>query len=193
MQPSVKGDLLRPALQRLNRLLNNGKIARSELEFRLEPEDLDLLDSEASVEASLWYPVACFDRLLEILRDLGGRGEDDALVSFARASAGKLFTTAPYLDLLSSGSGEVDSPGAVLAKLSALAFNFTRWEYEGESLRDFRVHVSQARDFPETARWSTQGLMEAWATKLLGSPVSITHERLSQDHIVYHGCATPGR
>jgi hypothetical protein len=166
--PSVKGAAVQPVVKRMQKLVDQGKLSVSELEFRLGQDELDLLEQE--IEPTLWYPIRSHDRLLEVKRDLLGAGEDRYLVELARRTAESLLSSGPYATMLESARSFGDRAGVPLIQMSKLIYNFTSWEYEGESLEDFTVHVSDARDFPETSRFSAEGFMGFVAEAMLGRP-----------------------
>jgi hypothetical protein len=53
--PSVKGVLVRSALEQVQSYLAAGRLSREQLELRLEREDLALFDKDRVVNG-LWYP-----------------------------------------------------------------------------------------------------------------------------------------
>jgi hypothetical protein len=187
--PSIKGVVLRPLVARVNRLLDQGKLDHGEVERRLDDDDLALLDNEESIEATLWYPIVCQDRLLRLVRDCVGGGDDRVIVEFAQETAKELLESPSYAALVAGASKMGERAGVALVKISELVFSFSQWMYCGESLADFRVEVSGAEELPESSQLAAAGFMAHLAERVLGRPVAITSERPSPDRVVYRGRA----
>jgi hypothetical protein len=75
--------------------------------------------------------------------------------------------------------------GPLLVKLAELVLNFTRWKYAGESLDDFSVEVTEAIDYHEHARFTVQGMIELFGSRLLGKRLHVTSVRPTRDRIVF--------
>lgn len=187
--PSVKGVVLRPLLSRVNRMLDQGKLDFAEAERRLTDDDWALLENEASVQSTLWYPIACQDRLLSVVRDCFGGGDDAVIVEFARETAAELLDTPTYAALVEGALRMGDRAGVGLVKISELVFSFSEWTYHGESLADFRVEVSNAGALPVTSQLAAAGFMAHLAERVLGRAVAITSRRPSPDRVEYRGRA----
>jgi hypothetical protein len=75
--PSIKGAIFIRAVEDTLKLLSAGTLARRELERWLRPSDVALLDNP--INASGWYDVQAYGRLLDLLRDVEGKGKDEYL------------------------------------------------------------------------------------------------------------------
>jgi len=75
--PSIKGSVFVRVVEDIAKLTAVGTLSRNELKRKIPPEDLALLDQP--VTASGWYDVQAYGRLLEILKDVEGDGEDEYL------------------------------------------------------------------------------------------------------------------
>ena len=75
--PSIKGSVFVRVVEDIAKLTAVGTLSRNELKRVLPPEDLALLDQP--VTASGWYDVQAYGRLLEILKEVEGDGEDEYL------------------------------------------------------------------------------------------------------------------
>ncbi len=188
-RPSIKGVLLQLATETLQRLMDLGRVRREELEARLAPEDLEILDQK--IVAGLWYPVATLGRVLEITHQ--GRGVDgspEAAVGVGVDAARRLFSSQIYRDYLASAETRGPrSAGVALVRLAPLLCNFTRWSYDpGAADSDrFVVGVENAREFPDVLRFIAQGCIQYLAERVNECPVRLTSERPSPDRIVYTG------
>jgi hypothetical protein len=188
-RPSIKGVLLELAVEALQRLIELGRVRREDLEARLSPEDLEILDQK--IVPGLWYPIATLGRLLEITHQ--GRGVDgspEAAVGVGVDAARRLFSSQIYRDYLTTA--ETRGPrnaGGALVRLAPLLCNFTRWSYEPgppESDR-FVVEVQNAREFPDVLRFIAQGCIQYLAERVNECPVRLTSERPAPDRILYTG------
>ncbi len=183
--PSVKGVLFQHAVDRVESYLASGRLAREQLEVRLEPEDLGPFDGEKIV-GGFWYPAARYERLLELIHEVEGR-RAEALVDYGRSSGEKLLETQAFSGLFVAATKRTGAEGAgpLLVKLAELVLNFTHWTFHGPSLEDFTVEVTEARDYHELARRSVEGLIEVLGSRLFGRALRVTSERPSPDRILY--------
>lgn len=192
--PSIKGIALQLAVDAVNQLLDQGRLGREELELRLAPEDLQIL--EQKVLPGMWYPVASMGRLLEITTQrVRARGGVQALVELGVQSAGQLFDSELYRTFVTTAEAWGERAGPTLVRLAPLLFNFTRWSFEEGSggMRSFRVRVEEAGEFPEILRFLAQGFIRYLAERVTGVPVRVTSSRPDPETIVYTGLrpATP--
>jgi hypothetical protein len=185
--PSVKGVLLRGAVERIQSYLASGRLSREQLEFRLGPEDAALLEKDAIVNG-LWYPATRYERLLDLIREQEGR-RDAALVAFGREAAESLLSAPAFTGIFEATARRKghETGGPLLMKLTELMLNFSRWKYVGVSADEFRVEVSQAVDFHEHARHAAQGMIEFFASRLFETRLCMTSQRPSRDRILFRG------
>jgi hypothetical protein len=183
--PSVKGVLMQHAVEHLRSELASGRLSREQLTLRLEQEDLALFEKDAIV-AGLWYPSACYERMLDLIYEQGGR-RSEALVDFGRRCAEHLLASSAFtamFDTIARRSGH-ESVAPLLLRLSEVVINFTRWKYLGPRIDDFAVEVSEAADYHEHARHTVQGMIEAFGSRLFGRQLEVTSERPSRDRILF--------
>lgn len=95
--PSIKGTIFGRAVEDLRKLVDAGEISRAELERRLEPGDLPVL--EESIWPGSWYDVQTYGRLLELLKDVAGKGRDEYLSERGKQSAEALLEKGLYQQL----------------------------------------------------------------------------------------------
>jgi hypothetical protein len=185
--PSVKGVLVRSAVDRIESYLASGRLAREKLELRLEREDLALFEKAAIVNG-LWYPATRYERLLDVIYEVEGR-RTEALVAFGRSAAESLLGATAFAGIFEATArrGSHESGGPLLVKLTELMLSFTRWKYVGAGADEFKVEVSEAADFHEHARHSAQGMIEFFASHLFQTRLRLTSERPSPDRIVFTG------
>jgi hypothetical protein len=185
--PSVKGVLLRSAVDRLQSCLTSGRLSREQLELRLGSEELALFEKDAIVNG-LWYPVTRYERLLDLIYESEGR-RPEALIDFGKSAAESLLGAPAFAGIFDATArrGSHESGGPLLMKLAELMLNFTRWKYAGVSADEFLVEVTEAAAYHEHARYTAQGLIEFFGARLFQTPLQVTSERPSPDRILFRG------
>jgi len=187
--PSVKGSLFFISQADLLGLIEKEKISREELEVRLTPEQLELVD--AKVQVALWYPVDAFNAFIRIAAEIGRRASPEALAATGRLSAEQLAKSGLYAQLSEGKGGNAKAVGRRLVTLASAFYNFMRWEYiEGEEPADFTVDVTDAADWSEELRHITTGFIEVATARATGRSVRVTSERPAPDHVIFHGRAS---
>jgi hypothetical protein len=76
-KPSVKGYGLSGGVVDVRRLVEEGRVSDLQLERMLSPEARSLLGGEIS--NGLWYPIAAYGELLDLLSEIEGLGNADYL------------------------------------------------------------------------------------------------------------------
>jgi len=184
--PSVKGSLFFIAQINLLGLIEEGKISREEIEVRLTPEQLELVD--AKVQVALWYTVDAFNAILKITSEVGDRASPEALVATGRLSAEQLAQSGLYPQLAEGAGGSGKGVGRRLVTLASAFYNFMHWEFiEGEDPFHYTVDVTDAADWCEELRYISEGFIEVASARGLGGPVCVTSERPTPDHVIFHG------
>ena len=92
--PSIKGSAFQSVVHDLAELIKAGKIAREAVEARLEAEDLLLLDDK--ILPGLWYALASYRRMTELLWEVEGNREPAYLMARGARSAERLFEAGLY-------------------------------------------------------------------------------------------------
>jgi hypothetical protein len=192
---SIKGTALASVVEDLRRLLEMGRLAREQLEARLEAEDLRILD--AKVSPGLWYPLASYARLSAVLVEREGGGRPGYVVERGARAAERLFATGLYRQLergeeigaekRARGEGWGALEGNLVTSLAGAIFNVSRWRFEVDPDDDRlqRIEVCEAEALPEVSRLAAQGFIEYTASRLSGTPVRVESERVGRDRIVF--------
>lgn len=185
--PSVKGVLVRSAVERIDGYLASGRLTREWVEMHLEREDLELFEKGAIVNG-LWYPADRYRRLLDLIFEAEDRRRE-ALVALGRAAAEGLLGAAAFGGIFEATTrrSRHESGGPLLVKLAELMLNFTRWKYVGVGPDEFRIEVSEATDYPEHARHVAEGMIGFFGARLFETQVHMESERPSPDRIVFRG------
>ena len=193
--PSIKGSAFETVVIDLTRLIQVGKIAREAVEARLESEDLQLLDDK--VLPGLWYPLASYRRMSELLWEVEGNRDPAYLMARGARSAERLFEAGLYQQMQRGeelgaakrerGEAWSEFDGNLMTSLASTIFNVSRWRYRRhpEDVNVNRIEVTGARDLPEVSRWAAQGFIEYMASRMTGVTVLVTSERPAPDRIVY--------
>jgi hypothetical protein len=193
--PSIKGTAFQTVVMDLARLIQSGRIARELVEVRLEAEDLRLIDDK--ILPGLWYPIACYGRMTELLWEVEGGRDPAYLLARGARAAERLFEAGLYQQMRrgeemgaekrerNEAWSEFD--GNLMTSLAGAIFNVSRWRYrrhpEDPNLN--RIEVSEAADLPEVSRLAAQGFIEYTASRLTGSEVRVTSERPRSDRILF--------
>jgi hypothetical protein len=193
--PSIKGSAFQSVVHDLTRLIQAGKIARETAEARLEAEDLLLLDDK--ILPGLWYALASYRRMSELLWEVEGMRDPAYLMARGARSAERLFEAGLYQQMQRGeelgaakrerGEAWSEFDGNLMTSLAGSIFNVSRWRYRRhpEDVNVNRIEVTGARDLPEVARWAAQGFIEYMASRMTGVNVLVTSERPAPERIVY--------
>jgi hypothetical protein len=193
--PSIKGTAFLSVVEDVKRLVESGRVPEAELEARLEPEDLRLL--EEKVLPGLWYPLASYARLTELLMRAEGGGRIDYVVGRGARAAERLFAAGLYHQLARGEEMSAQKRAAserwseaeanLMTSLAGAIFNVSRWRYVGNPTESetTRIEVSEAGALPEVSRWAAQGFVEYTTSRLSGQTTRVTSERPAPDRIVF--------
>jgi hypothetical protein len=193
--PSIKGTAFQSLVEDLQRLVEAGRIRRSELAARLHGEDLRIL--EEKVLPGSWYPLATYRRMTELLMEIEGGGRPEYVVRRGAKAAERLFAAGLYLQLergeeigaskRKQGEGWTEREGNLVASLAGAIFNVSRWRFTidpGDATLQ-RIEAAEAGDLPDVACHAAQGFVEYTATRLSGAPLRVTWERLGRGSVVF--------
>jgi hypothetical protein len=193
--PSIKGTAFQSVADDVQGLLAAARISRPWLEARLQAEDLRILDDK--VMPGLWYPLATYRRLTELLLEIEGGGRPEYVVRRGARAAERLFAAGLYLQLergeeigarkRERGEGWTEREGNLVASLAGAIFNVSRWRFTVDPAdpRIHRIEVNEAEALPEVSRLAAQGFIEYTASRLSGAPVRVASERLGRGRIVF--------
>ncbi len=184
--PSIKGTAFLSAHADVNALLARRAITRDEIEVALPAEDLRVL--EEKVQPTAWYPIACYRRLIQVLCDKEGKGDVQAYLIARGEKAGERIAATGIYQQLDANAGALGMrTGRIVITIAGLIYNFTTWHFErGSGVGDFSIRVDEATDFPEAARFTTQGFIQYASTRIVGRPMLATSERPLASRILFH-------
>jgi hypothetical protein len=73
-EPAIKGSAVTALVEDVARCIEEGRVSLEEVEARLEPEDVALL--EEKISPAKWYPIDQYRRLTDLLFEITGDGRD---------------------------------------------------------------------------------------------------------------------
>jgi hypothetical protein len=172
---SVKGSVLESVVADVVRLLEEGRLSRAELNRRLPRDDVAFLDS--TIMPSLWYPLDAYARLVDVLVREDGGDAVDYLVRRGRRTAERLYKAGLYRQLDATLEHWGETFGALMETLGVAMFHGTHWTvtHVGEGAKDgsFHIEVMVPENFPECARWSSQGFIEYLGGRAQGGEAAV--------------------
>lgn len=187
-RPSIKGTAFVSATSDLHELLEAGRLTREQLETRLRPEDVEILDSK--ILPGDWYPIDSYGRILDLLGEVSGGGAQYH-VERGRKAAERLLRSGIYrqLDKAIERRSEKDKASliSIMLTVGRTLYNFGAWELvrDGSSDNLLRFELQQMAALPENARITIQGFVE-WATEnIAGGRTRVESRRISADRIVF--------
>jgi hypothetical protein len=181
---SIKGVALQSVTEDVHRLRRAGRIGEPDLAARLKAEDLALLD-EMTVP-SLWYPIASYGRMLELLCEVEGGGEDSYLVERGVRAAERMMQASAYRHVLQSADRWGDRAGQMMIQLAGGFYDFTRWQLRFEEATGrYLLEVDGAADFPDAARKTAQGFVQVLFERIGGRAVTVWSRRPSPERFLY--------
>jgi hypothetical protein len=187
MVGGVKGTAIESVVADVNRLVEKRRITREELEVRLEPEDLELL--EQKLLPSAWYSLGTYGRMTQLLFEIEGRGKLEYLLERGRRAAERIRGAGLYAQLAAARERWGDSLGSMMVTLGPAIYRDTEWAFRllADGAGRFEIEISVPESFPDVCRHTTQGFIEHAATHASGRPVRISSERVSPTRIVFQG------
>jgi hypothetical protein len=185
--PSIKATGFQSAADDLIKLVDAGRISRAEVEARLRVEDLRFLDKQLA--ATTWVPIDTYARLVGILVEVEATGSAEVYLHARGMRAGqRLHKAGLYRQFEAKTETWGNRVGKIVTTMAAVLYNFTKWSFEVGSGRGiWQIVVDEAREFPEVARFTTQGFIEYASRAVSGGNEVVRSERPTPDRIIYRG------
>jgi hypothetical protein len=184
--PCIKGTGFESVVSDVNRLVAEGRISRQELEANLTPEERAQL--EERILPSSWYPLATYDKLISLLLEKEGHGDDQYLVERGRRAAERLYKAGLYRQLDATVERWGERFGSLMNTLGAAMYSETEWRVErskdAESGRRYHIEIEVPASFPECCRHTIAGFIEVLGGRAGGRPVNVRSQRVSPTRIV---------
>jgi hypothetical protein len=187
--PSIKGTGFQSVLDDLQRLLDAHKLTREEMEDRLAPDDLIILESK--IGPATWVPMDTYRRVVDLLVSIEAHGDIEGYL-FQRGwrAAERLHKAGLYSQFDATAEKWGTRVGKLVVTLGPVMYNFTEWRFDvapEAPLGMFRITVSNAAEFPDCARFTAQGFIEYIARSATSRTIRVTSERLSDGSVAYSG------
>ena len=184
IEPSIRGAAFERPLEQVRLLRDQGWITQQELEARLEPQDFAYLDQQIGFDA--WYPVTTLGRFLDVLLAHVCEGIPGALVTHCQEVGREILDSGDYAAFLAEMRVHGAAGGKLLARCAQRdVLNFSRWDFAGESLADFRLLVSKAGALGESLRHGIQGALQLLLSMLAEPPVLVESLRVNAATILF--------
>lgn len=195
--PSIKGSIVASHAEVLQKYLAKAQVPASVLARRFEPGELELL--AGPIEATRWYDIRLYTRLLEFLRDYPGNGSNQYLIEAGRQSAENLIRAGIHQQLeylrRTQHKERIDAAerfaafGRDLRLLSSITgsiLNFSEVTVvqDPEHRLRWMLQRADAREFPEVLCWTTQGFSNRMAEEH-GAPDLWRWERPAPEVVRY--------
>lgn len=187
-EPAIKGSVLGRLVEDVRRLRDEGRLSAEELEARLDPRALALLDDKPL--PSSWYPIESYRRMGELLFDVEGMRRPEYLRRRGATVAEGLIETGLYRQVTQiEAVSDIEDYERITRKVATLIgaiFNFGRVEVgiDPEHPRRVRVMLSEVRPLPDMVQVVMEGFFDR-----IGEERGRTHrwraERPAPDRVVF--------
>jgi hypothetical protein len=144
-----------------------------------------------------WYSIDTYARLIEILRDVEGGGDDAYLVERGRIGAERMAATGIYSQLENVPEKRElygERFGRVMSTLGPLIFRDVTFSHtridEETGPPGYFLRLNVPRDFPDICRHPIQGFADYLTEISLSEPYLVTSERTAQNLITIWGRPT---
>lgn len=187
-RPCIKGTAFVSAVTDLEDLLESGRLTREQLELRLPPQDLEIL--EAKILPGDWYPIESYGRILDLLGETEGGGAGYH-IRRGRRAAERILQSGIYrqLDKAVERRAEKDEAAliGIMLTVGRTLYNFGSWEFlrEQSSPRVLRFELRDVGALPDNARLTIQGFVDWAAEHIMEQSTRVESRRVAADRIVF--------
>jgi hypothetical protein len=181
--PSIKGSAFQSVVEDVKRLIDEDRIDPSELAGHLNAKDRGFLDVEVTPLG--WFPIATYGRMLELLAREEGGADPQAYLCARGARAADRMLSGIYESFVASPSAWGSRVGQTMMGIGKLLYNFTAWTFRAVEGETYEIEVSDAREYPEPARFTAQGFLCCFAQRASGREMRVTSSRPTPERIVF--------
>jgi len=185
---SAKGNIVMGSVIAVRRHRDAGRITPAELEKRLSPEAIALLD--ARIEIGSWYPIDVFCSLLDLDWEIAGHHEIGYLERQGAVSADRLFDSGMYQQLdFAERSKRVDTrkslerQAKLITTINGALYNFLEVTVE-LSPTALQLRYANAASFSDALMHTSVGFMNQ-INHRQGSKRIWSARRVAPDVIVF--------
>lgn len=180
--PSIKGYIVATHAEVLKKYLDQQRVDPGLLERRFEPGEIELLTGP--IDATRWYDIRMYQRLMEFLRDTLGNGDNRFLIEAGTRSAENLIRAGIHQQFeylrRTQHSARNDAHERfvafgrdlrLLTTVTASILNFTKVKVveDHEHADRWMMLHDNAEAYPEILCWTSQGFSNRMAEEH-GSP-----------------------
>ena len=180
--PSIKGSAFRSVSEDVKRLVDQGRIDTEELASSLSDKDRGLLD--AMITPVAWVPVESYAHMLELLAREEGGDDPICYLRDRGARAAERLLSGTYQNFAAEPGTWGRRVGETMMGMGKLLYNFTEWSFHPETDDACEVHVSDAHDYPDAARYTAEGFLRWFAEHAAERPMRVESTRPSRDLVV---------
>jgi hypothetical protein len=181
---TIKGVAFQSVVADVNRLRKSGVISEADLRAAIKSDEIKVVDEP--VVLGLWYPLATYGRLLDLLCRKEGGDRVDYMIERGARAAERMMSQGAYRNFLASASRWGERAGQAMVQLAKALYGGTSWTatYSGEE-HAAEIVVDDAAEFPESARYAAQGFVKVLFEHVEGAEVEIKSSSPKKDRIVY--------
>lgn len=173
---SIKGSIVANHAEVMQKYVAKSQMSEKELQRRFEPGELEILS--APIDATRWYDIRMYRRLLEFLRDYPGEGHNEYLIDAGRRSAENLIRAGIHQQMEYLRRTQVVGRQSteeryaafgrdlrLLTSITGSILNFAVQSVVQDPEHAYRwiIQHTDARDYPEVLCWTTQGFCNRMA------------------------------
>jgi hypothetical protein len=181
--PCIKGSAFQSVVEDVKRLIDEDRIEPSELASHLSEKDRGFLDVEVTPLA--WFPIETYGRMLEVLAREEGGADPQGYLCRRGARAAERMLSGIYESFVAAPGAWGMRVGQTMMGIGKLLYNFTFWTFRPVEGEIYEIEVSEARDFPDPARFAAQGFLCTFAERAAGREMRVSSTRPTPDRIVY--------
>lgn len=168
----MKGSMIITVAEDARKLIQKEAISKKELEGRLDPAALALLENP--IARALWYDIGAVTKIVLLLWEIEGDRDPEYMIRrgadvMERLLRGGLYPQLEYLRRVNLQKHSdrnarlraFERDLRLINTLSASALNFSHWSFRPDPEREgcFLIEITQAEALPETTCWATQGFV----------------------------------
>ena len=181
--PSIKGSAFQSVLEDVKRLLDEDRLEPADLANALSEKDRGFLD--AVVTPLAWFPMSTYGRMLELLAREEGGADPVAYLCARGAAAAERMLSGIYESFAAARGTWGPRVGQTMMGIGKLLYNFSAWTFRHVSGDIYEIEVSDARDYPEPARYAAQGFLNRFAERAAGISMQVQSTRPTPDRIIF--------
>jgi len=181
--PSVKGSIFASVVTDLKAAMREGRLSKDDLEARLDPKDLDLMDGV--VTAISWMPVATYGRMLELLASVDGAGQREAYLRQRGARAAERLLSGTYESFDPGPGAWGRRAGELMVGIAGVLYNFTRWTFEEKGAGTWEIVADETESFPEAAAHTAHGFLQWYLDRAADGRLHAELDRRKPGRVIY--------